>query len=269
MAIEIQVEKMRAAEATSARDSAVQRLASAYDSIKEKVQAITRLTSEKAALEVKLSQTEKRATEAEERLKLPVPVVATTGPLQFGSDTLQRFNERENLKREVERLNVEVMMLKGELERTKAANSDRNGPSQHILANVDVYVISPSPTLILDVGAVQDSAIDAISNNIDRMGIGQRPHSVAAFRASTLSSVSYPSTCSSPALKLPGEGFPPLNDYRVFIYLILVVVQRKQIVDVFIFTRRPQSHQSHVKWLKLEALFWRLSQFPKVYRMMC
>ena len=64
MAIELQVEKMRLAEATSARDSAVQRLASAYDSIKEKAQTIARLQGEKAELETRLAFAETDAKEA-------------------------------------------------------------------------------------------------------------------------------------------------------------------------------------------------------------
>ena len=64
MAIELQVEKMRLAEATSARDSAVQRLASAYDSIKEKAQTIARLQGEKAELETRLAFAETNAKEA-------------------------------------------------------------------------------------------------------------------------------------------------------------------------------------------------------------
>lgn len=55
---------MRCAEATSARDSAVQRLASAYDSIKEKVQTIGRIQSEKAELEYRLSNIDTRVKEA-------------------------------------------------------------------------------------------------------------------------------------------------------------------------------------------------------------
>lgn len=66
MAIEIQVEKMRVAEATSARDSAVQRLASAYDSIKEKAIAVGRLQTENAELERRLAETEAKVTKAVE-----------------------------------------------------------------------------------------------------------------------------------------------------------------------------------------------------------
>ena len=51
MALEIQMVQMRLQEATSARDSAVQRLSSAYDSIKQKVQQITILTAENSKLE--------------------------------------------------------------------------------------------------------------------------------------------------------------------------------------------------------------------------
>lgn len=64
MAIELQLAKMRAAEATSARDSAVQRLSSAYDSIKEKAQTIGRLQCEKAELEHRLAGTETCIAEA-------------------------------------------------------------------------------------------------------------------------------------------------------------------------------------------------------------
>lgn len=76
MAIELQMEKMQLAEATSARDSAVQRLASAYDSIKEKAMTISRLQSEKADLECRLVLAEKHsqdlleAARVEERRKL-------------------------------------------------------------------------------------------------------------------------------------------------------------------------------------------------------
>lgn len=76
MAIELQMEKMHLAEATSARDSAVQRLASAYDSIKEKAMTISRLHSEKADLESRLVLAEKHpqalveAARAEERKKM-------------------------------------------------------------------------------------------------------------------------------------------------------------------------------------------------------
>ena len=55
---------MRAAEATSARDSAVQRLSSAYDSIKQKAITIGKLTSEKEELERKLADMEFKMQEA-------------------------------------------------------------------------------------------------------------------------------------------------------------------------------------------------------------
>lgn len=66
MAIDLQVEKMRLAEVTSARDSAVQRLSSAYDSIKEKALAIGRLEAEKAELEHRLADADTRTKEAVE-----------------------------------------------------------------------------------------------------------------------------------------------------------------------------------------------------------
>lgn len=69
MAIELQVEKIRAAEATSARDSAVQRLSSAYDSIKEKVYMINRLQSEKIDLEQRLNDFDTRLKEAVEQAR--------------------------------------------------------------------------------------------------------------------------------------------------------------------------------------------------------
>ena len=58
MAIEIQVERLKLADATSARDSAVQRLSSAYDSIKEKALTINRLQKEKAVLEDRVCELE-------------------------------------------------------------------------------------------------------------------------------------------------------------------------------------------------------------------
>lgn len=69
MAIELQLAKMRAAEAMSARDSAVQRLSSAYDSIKEKAQIIGRLQCEKADLEHRLASAETRIAEAVSQAK--------------------------------------------------------------------------------------------------------------------------------------------------------------------------------------------------------
>lgn len=67
MAIELQVERMRTSEVTSTRDSAVQRLSSAYDSIKEKVQTINQLQREKADLEIRLAAAENRFLEAAEQ----------------------------------------------------------------------------------------------------------------------------------------------------------------------------------------------------------
>lgn len=80
MAIEIQVAQMRLHEATSARDSAVQRLSSAYDSIKQKAQQITNLTMENAKLEQNNSELSQRlktleqsiAQEVEQRMNFEV-----------------------------------------------------------------------------------------------------------------------------------------------------------------------------------------------------
>lgn len=63
------MEKMRCAEAQSVRDSAVQRLASAYDSIKEKAMTVNRLQSEKAELEARLSNVDVRIKEAAEQAR--------------------------------------------------------------------------------------------------------------------------------------------------------------------------------------------------------
>lgn len=100
MAIEIQVEKMKLAEAASARDSAIQRLSSAYDSIKEKAVAIAHLQSEKADLERRIAESEvwvSRAVDdarAEERRALEGEIGA--------------------LKELIKRLNDEIRSLKGD-----------------------------------------------------------------------------------------------------------------------------------------------------------
>ena len=70
MAIELQVERMRTAEVTSTRDSAVQRLSSAYDSIKEKVQTINQLQGEKADIEVRLAAAESRILQVAEQARM-------------------------------------------------------------------------------------------------------------------------------------------------------------------------------------------------------
>lgn len=99
MALEIQVEKLRAAEATSARDSAVQRLASAYDSIKQKAIAVGKLTSEKADLEHKLADMEFRIQEAA---------------------AAARADERKKLEAENNRLTNKISALTAELNTLKS-----------------------------------------------------------------------------------------------------------------------------------------------------
>lgn len=152
MALEIQMERMRASEAMSARDSAVQRLASAYDSIKSKANMITTLTGEKFELEIRLRDAERRAAEAEERLK----ELASGGGL-VGSNESNNAADNEEQEKEIERLKTELNSVKNELDALRALNMDSVPP--HIHASVDVDVISPSPTLILDVNTVSVQTI--------------------------------------------------------------------------------------------------------------
>ena len=72
MAIEIQMAQMRLQEATSARDSAVQRLASAYDSIKQKAQQVVTLTTENSQLEQNISDLNQKLKTLEESIKQEV-----------------------------------------------------------------------------------------------------------------------------------------------------------------------------------------------------
>ena len=95
MAIELQMEKMRCAEATSVRDSAVQRLASAYDSIKEKAMTINRLQSEKADLESRLATVEAHIKDAVEQA---------------------RAEERQSMEGELARLRDVIRNLKDSVE---------------------------------------------------------------------------------------------------------------------------------------------------------
>lgn len=121
MAIELQMEKMRCAEATSIRDSAVQRLASAYDSIKEKAAAINRLQAEKADLEARLAKVEVRIKETAEQA---------------------RAEERQVMEGELARLRDVIRNLKDSVE---AEKQTRIGPEFSPLTSTSISD-SSSPT---------------------------------------------------------------------------------------------------------------------------
>lgn len=133
MAIEIQVEKMKLAEASSARDSAIQRLSSAYDSIKDKAVAIAQLQSDKADLERRVAESDvwmSRAVEearAEERRALEGEISA--------------------LKELIKRLNDEIRSLKGE-----EGTGKLESPSEMTL------VASPTETLSFANSSQDESA---------------------------------------------------------------------------------------------------------------
>ncbi|KAI5118092.1 hypothetical protein M0805_007742 [Coniferiporia weirii] len=172
MAIELQVEKMRAADATSARDSAVQRLASAYDSIKEKALIIGRLQNEKSELEDRLAGFEGRVKEAAEQA---------------------RVEERRVLEDEMCRLRDVIRQLKENAEEQKHEPLESTPPlstegARAFFSNADS---SSSFLAANEENGNIEKAVRSISNDIDHLVIGPRPHSVSAFRG-TNSSVAAP-----------------------------------------------------------------------------
>ncbi len=100
MAVEIQVERMKFAEASSARDSAIQRLSSAYDSIKDKAVAIAQLQSEKADLERRIAESEVWMSRAVDDARV--------------DERRALEGEIGALKELIKRLNDEIRSLKGE-----------------------------------------------------------------------------------------------------------------------------------------------------------
>lgn len=157
------MEKIRSAEAMSARDSAVQRLASAYDSIKSKTLLVSKLTVEKTDLEAKLREAVQRVDDAEQRIANANR--ATRDADQAGTEGLKWREEKEDLMKEIERLHAEMKTLKDDQEtlRTKAVEASFNSMQQHVYASTDIGMISPSPTLILDIGGVKESVSMRVS----------------------------------------------------------------------------------------------------------
>ena len=90
MAIEIQLERMRVSEATTARDNLVHHLTDAHVSIRQKVETIQRLELEKEELTRKLSANSDHAT-----------ATATKGALNEDTDDLR---SKAELKLESEKL---------------------------------------------------------------------------------------------------------------------------------------------------------------------
>ena len=127
MAIELQVERMRTAEVTSTRDSAIQRLSSAYDSIKEKVQSINQLQGEKADLELRLAAAEKRVIEAAEQA---------------------RTEERKRSETEITRMHELILILKesnGSDSEKRVASLWSPNPSSSVSTLVSPVEDSSSP----------------------------------------------------------------------------------------------------------------------------
>ncbi|KLO19613.1 hypothetical protein SCHPADRAFT_817820 [Schizopora paradoxa] len=162
MAIEIQVEKMKLAEAASARDSAIQRLSSAYDAIKEKAVTIAHLQSEKADLERRIAESEvwmSRAVEdarAEERRALEVEIGA--------------------LKELIKRLNDEIRSLKGD-----EGSGKLESPSETTL------VASPSDNHLIANSSrdesVQRDRVRSLTKEFENLSVTSRSQSRNDFNA--------------------------------------------------------------------------------------
>ncbi|TDL18486.1 hypothetical protein BD410DRAFT_753187 [Rickenella mellea] len=174
MALEIQVMKMHADEAASARDSAVQRLASAYDSIKQKAQLVTKLQSEKDELERKLADSTFRVQET----------VAAA-----------RADERRSMEAEIVRLTGVIAKLNAEIARLRGGKAVDGG-----LASIwdSGHPIVSSASLAPK--ASTDNALRNITNGIDHLAIEpSRPRSALSTSSATVVPIS--STCSTPIMK--------------------------------------------------------------------
>ncbi|KAL5533482.1 hypothetical protein ACEPAF_5258 [Sanghuangporus sanghuang] len=174
MAIELQMEKMRCAEATSIRDSAVQRLASAYDSIKEKAATINRLQNEKTDLESRLANVEVRIKEAAEQA---------------------RAEERQIMEGELSRLRDVIRNLKDSVEAEKQTRvSSESSP----LTTTSLSDYS-SPTddaasaiTAVDTNGYGENVLHALANGIDHLSIGQVSNPVSPLHSSPSSSIPPP-----------------------------------------------------------------------------
>lgn len=159
MAIELQIERMRTAEATSTRDSAVQRLSSAYDSIKEKVQTVNQLQSEKADLELRVAAAESRVIEAAEQA---------------------RAEERKRSETELARLHDLIRILR----ESNGSNAERRSTS--------MWSPNPSSSVSTLVSPVEDSpfsfkqdqGLNARIRDQVRLGCTFSDHSHAVTRSS-------------------------------------------------------------------------------------
>lgn len=140
MAIELQVEKMRAAEAISARDSAVQRLSSAYDSIKEKAYMVNRLQGEKAELEQRLADFDNHLKEAVEQA---------------------RSEERKALEDEMQHLRDVIRELRTNDIRTATVPSDSPVVSEAASASTLFSGLDDSPSFSTVIGECE---------NVDKVG---------------------------------------------------------------------------------------------------
>ncbi|KAL5490660.1 hypothetical protein ACEPAI_5494 [Sanghuangporus weigelae] len=174
MAIELQMEKMRCAEATSIRDSAVQRLASAYDSIKEKAATINRLQNEKTDLESRLANVEVRIKEAAEQA---------------------RAEERQIMEGELARLRDVIRNLKDSVE---AEKQTRVGSESSPLTTTSLSD-SSSPTddtasaiTAVDTNGYGENVLHALANGIDHLSIGQVSNTVSPLHSSPSSSIPPP-----------------------------------------------------------------------------
>ena len=198
---------MRAAEATSARDSAVQRLSSAYDSIKQKAITIGKLTSEKEELERKLADMEFKMQEA----------IAAA-----------RADERKKAEAENNRYTNKIATLTAEINSMRGYNNmldirDRSPEHGCLRSMSSLTTISPEtdPVFYYTVSynlslifVVQ--AVETVSNALANLAIG----------SSSLSDFTGHSTMSSrvttPLRLTEFNPFPQLTydrDYRVGISL--------------------------------------------------
>ncbi|KAL5528882.1 hypothetical protein ACEPAG_4856 [Sanghuangporus baumii] len=174
MAIELQMEKMRCAEATSIRDSAVQRLASAYDSIKEKAATINRLQNEKTDLESRLANVEVRIKEAAEQA---------------------RAEERQTMEGELARLRDVIRNLKDSVEAEKQTRvSSESSPLTTASLSDTSSPTDDAASVItaVDTNGYGENVLHALANGIDHLSIGQVSNPVSPLHSSPSSSIPPP-----------------------------------------------------------------------------
>ncbi|EJD06218.1 uncharacterized protein FOMMEDRAFT_153619 [Fomitiporia mediterranea MF3/22] len=178
MAIELQMEKMRCVEAVRVRDSAVQRLSSAYDSIKEKATTIGRLQSEKADLECRLANAEARIKEAAEQA---------------------RVEERQLMEGELARLRDVIRSLKDSVEaekETRASATSSPVITRSINDSGSPNDDASSCITAVDSNGYGENILQSLTNGIDHLAIGQASEPVSPLHGSG------PGTIAPPCLKL-------------------------------------------------------------------